>query len=448
MTSNNNKVELQRVLAWVGNPPAHWKIDRLKWSVAGLFNGVWGEEPNGEEDIICVRVADFDRTRFTVVDTPPTIRAVQVKERTNRTLRRGDLLIEKSGGGDNQPVGCVVHFDHAFDAVCSNFVGRMPVATGMHPRYWSYVHASLYAGRINIPAIKQTTGIQNLDADVYLNNLVPFPPFEEQCKIADYLDRETARIDGLIAAKERVLSLMAEKRRALITRAVTCGLDPKAPLCDSGIPWLGKIPKHWEVWKLAHLADIGNGSTPSRENVGYWSDGSIPWLNSSVVNQDEVIESDQFITKLALKECHLPMVQPGSVLVGITGQGKTRGQAVVLSFESTINQHLAFVAPDPSKMDSWFLRWIFSAAYDYIRAISDDAGGTKGALTCEELADMKVFVPPFAEQHAIVAHVAAETGKLDAMRMATEKTIGLLKERRSALITAAVTGRIDLSNKK
>jgi len=279
----------------------------------------------------------------------------------------------------------------------------------------------------------------------FIGNLpVPIPDWPTQRAIADYLDRETARIDALIAAKERVLALLAEKRRALITRAVTRGLDPDAPLRDSGIPWLGEIPAHWETWKVGHLARVGNGSTPERDNAAYWSEGTFPWLNSSVVNQDEVTSSDQFVTDAALRECHLPRLQPGTVLVAITGQGKTRGQAVVLSMEATINQHMAFVAPDPNLINSWFLRWSFYRAYDYLRSISDDAGGTKGALTCEDVANLKIVVPPLDEQLSIVKHIARETAKLDALRATTERTIALLKERRAALIAAAVTGQIDV----
>lgn len=279
----------------------------------------------------------------------------------------------------------------------------------------------------------------------FIGNMpIPVPGATKQRAIADYLDRETARLDALVAAKERVLGLLAEKRRAVITRAVTRGLDPRVPLRDSGIPWLGEIPAHWEIWKVAQFATIGNGSTPNRDNAEYWTDGTIPWLNSSVVNQREVTDSDQFITAVALRECHLPLVKSGSVLVGITGQGKTRGQAVVLSFEATINQHIAFITPKVGVLDSWFLRWVLFAAYDFLRSISDDAGGTKGALTCEEVAALRVPLPAVDEQRAIVAHIAAETGTLDALRSATERTIALLKERRAALIAAAVTGQIDL----
>ena len=281
----------------------------------------------------------------------------------------------------------------------------------------------------------------------FIGNLpVPVPDPDTQTAIADYLDRETARLDALVAAKQRLLTLLTEKRRAIITRAVTRGLDSRAPLRDSGIPWLGEIPAHWDVWKIGHLASVGNGSTPRRDRAAYWTDGAIPWLNSSVVNQAEVTRAEQFVTALAVRECHLPAVNSGAVLIAITGQGKTRGQAVVLSMEATISQHLAFVQPDPSRMRPWFLRWALFAAYPFLRSISDDAGGTKGALTCEDVGNLRVPVPSPSEQAAILDHVAALTGRIDSLWAATEKTLSIIKERRAALIAAAVTGRLDVGS--
>ena len=288
--------------------------------------------------------------------------------------------------------------------------------------------------------------VESLESDLVGETEIAVPELVQQRAIADYLDRETARLDTLIAAKERVLALLAEKRRTLIIRAVTRGLNERAPLRDSGIPWLREIPVHWESWKLGHFASIGNGSTPSRGNAAYWTEGTIPWLNSSVVNQYEAKKADQFITDLALRECHLPLVRSGSVLVAITGQGKTRGRAVVLSFDATINQHLAYISPDHSRLDPWFLQWTLSSAYEYLRSISDAAGGTKGALTCEDVASLRVPVPPIDEQYAIVAHITNQTSKLDRLCTATERTTALLRERRAALVSAAVTGLIDVES--
>ena len=224
---------------------------------------------------------------------------------------------------------------------------------------------------------------------------------------------------------------------------MTCGLDPHVPLRASGIPWLGKIPVHWGIWKVGHFAAVGNGSTPSRDNAEYWTEGLIPWLNSSVVNQEEVTEADQFITETAFRECHLPLVKSGSILVGITGQGKTRGQAAVLSFEATINQHLAFITPKKGVVDPWFLRWALFAAYDFLRSISDDTGGTKGALTCEEIGALRMPLPPIDEQRAIADYLNRETARLDGLVAAKERVLGLLAEKRRALITRAVTRGLD-----
>lgn len=238
---------------WLGEIPTEWTIKRLKWSVEGSFNGVWGDEPDGVDDVVCLRVADFNRNNYTISTEALTLRAIEAKQLESRKLKRGDLLIEKSGGGEKQLVGCVVYFDHDFDAVCSNFVARMPVAEGHLPRYWAYVHAGLYAGRLNYPAIKQTTGIQNLDAALYLDTLAAYPPLAEQQQIAAFLDWKTSQIDALIVKKQTLLQRLKEKRLAVITQAVTKGLNPNAPMRDSGIAWLGEVPSHWETLPIKHL---------------------------------------------------------------------------------------------------------------------------------------------------------------------------------------------------
>ena len=313
-------------------------------------------------------------------------------------------------------------------------------------RYLYYITASDRFRRLGEAAMFGAAGQKRVPEDFVRDYRVPVPPLAQQRAIADYLDRETARLDALIAEKERLLKLLTEKRQALITRAVTRGLDPNASMRDSGISWLGEIPAHWEVWKLGHVASIGNGSTPNRNNASYWTGGAIPWLNSSVVNQSEVTGADQFVTASAVQECHLPLVKADSVLIAITGQGKTRGRAVVLSIDSTINQHLAFIQPERSRLRPCFLRWTLFAAHDFLRNISDDAGGTKGALTCEQVANLRVPIPPPDEQAVILDHIAAFTERFDLLRTAAESTISIIKERRTALVAAAVTGRIDVGD--
>jgi type I restriction enzyme S subunit len=270
------------------------------------------------------------------------------------------------------------------------------------------------------------------------------PTLSEQTAIATFLDHETGKIDVLIAEQEKLLTLLAEKSQATISHAVTKGLDPNAPMKDSGVAWLGEVPRHWRTCPLKLLGRIGNGSTPSRDNPDYWAEEGFPWLNSSVVNHDEVTEAQQFVTPLALKECHLPIVVPPALLVGITGQGKTRGMATRLAFTATVNQHLAYIKPDESTLTSPYLLSVLESAYKHLRTESDGAGSTKGAITCEQLGRLRIPLPPIAEQHAISAFLDTETTKLDSLKLESERAIALLKERRAALISAAVTGKIDV----
>ncbi len=164
---------------WLGAVPEHWDVRRLGTSVHGCINGIWGNDPNGREDLPCVRVAPyFDRVRLRVKLENPTLRAIAPNERNRRLLKQGDLLLEKSGGGNLQPVGVVILYDHDVEAVCSNFVALMLVSAHCDSSYLTYLHSHLYAIRLNVRSIKQTTGIQNLDSSSYLGEPVafPFPP--------------------------------------------------------------------------------------------------------------------------------------------------------------------------------------------------------------------------------------------------------------------------------
>ncbi|MBY0411495.1 MAG: hypothetical protein K2Q97_15555, partial [Burkholderiaceae bacterium] len=200
---------------WLGEVPSHWEIDRLKRSTISAKNGIWGDEAQQDKnDIPCVRVADFDRQTLRVELIEPTIRNVIERERVGRVLSRGDLLLEKSGGGENQPVGFVVLYDDSRPAVCSNFVARVQTSRAMDSSFWRYVHAAAYAVRLNTKSIKQTSGIQNLDASSYFDERAVFPPHLEQTTIAAFLDRETAKIDDLKKAFEGLITTLKEKRQA------------------------------------------------------------------------------------------------------------------------------------------------------------------------------------------------------------------------------------------
>jgi type I restriction enzyme, S subunit len=270
---------------------------------------------------------------------------------------------------------------------------------------------------------------------------LPVPPLDEQGRIAEFLADETAKIDALIAEQEKLIALLAEKRQATISRVVVKGLNGSAPMKNSGVGWLGAVPAHWKVAKLGRYARIENGTTPSRAAMEYWESGTIPWLASGEVNQLQITEASEFITKEALENCALRLLPIGTVVVGMIGQGKTRGMSAILRISATINQNLAAICPGPG-VEGAYILYVLHAMYDWLREAG--RGGNQAAMNCEMLSALRIPLPPMAEQAAIAGHIESEVAKLDSLRTEAESAIALLEERRAALITAAVTGQIDV----
>jgi len=197
--------------------------------------------------------------------------------------------------------------------------------------------------------------------------------------------------------QERLVQLTTELRNCLLQKLFTEGLVGE-PQKETEI---GYVPQSWEVLTLGSLAKVGNGSTPKRDNKDYWQGGTIPWLNSARIHDRFITEPDQFVTDLAVKECHLPRVKPGSLLIAITGQGKTLGNAALVRFETCINQHLAFAQFTSSKVIPEFMLWFMQTRYDHLRSIAQAGGSTKGALTCGYLKTYPIPVPSLEEQEEI-----------------------------------------------
>lgn len=427
---------------WLGEVPAHWRVDRLKASITSCKNGIWGDEPKGDEsDIDCVRVADFDRTKLVVEGSVPTQRWVTGSERAGRVLRRGDLLLEKSGGGEKQPVGQVVLYDRDEPAVCSNFVAKVTLATGMVPRFWMYKHAAAYACGVNVVAIKQTSGIQNLDQSQYFDERGVFPSQTEQEQIANFLDRETARIDALVAEQETLLALLAEKRQATISHAVTRGLDPNVPMKDSGIAWLGEVPAHWSTppLRLRYACDLGkmldSAKISGAHLVPYLRNMDVQW---GAVNFEGLPEMD-----ISEAEYGRYTVQSGDLLVcegGEVGRAAVVGEVEgVVGYQKALHRLRPLGNDENPKYMFYILVWAAK------RGVFDGGGqATIAHLTSEQLRAFRFPKPPNPEQDHLVRRLDAELGKLEVLRREAESATQLLRERRSALISAAVTGQIDV----
>jgi len=414
----------------------------MKWTVTGCQNGVWGDEPDGVNDLACIRVADFDRTEFRVVASEPTLRAIEPRVARSRLLSPGDLLIEKSGGGEKQLVGAVVLFAHDLRAVCSNFVARMPVADGHDPRFLCYMHAAAYSARLNLRSIKQNTGIQNLDSEAYLNEQCSLPPLDEQRTIADFLDRKTSKIDALVAKKERLIELLQEKRTALITHGVTKGLDPNAPMKPSDSPFLPELPQHWVATRVRYLCrDVADGPHFSPKYV----DDGVLFISARNVKVDGWSFDDaKHVTEADYREFSRRIVpERGDVLYT---KGGTTGIARAVDFDRRFQVwvHIAVLKLVPNRVDPFFLAYALNGKACYEQSQLYTRGATNNDLGLTRLINISIAVPPLEEQRYLVQQLDHRTRHIDQLITRVRDGRIRLREYRTALISAAVTGKIDV----
>jgi type I restriction enzyme S subunit len=278
--------------------------------------------------------------------------------------------------------------------------------------YWFLVQTS------HLQALGRGSTFMELSTDELRSLVVPHPLLKEQRTIADYLDKEVSHLDVLVASKERLLDLLGEKRRALITRAATRGLDDKIKLRDSGIPWLGEIPAHWRLRRAKFL--FYQSALPVRDD-----DEMVTCFRDGQVTLRKNRREEGFTN--AVKE--------------LGYQGIRKGQLVLHSMDA--------FAGDPIEAEvvnnyyGYLLRVM--ALSGFIQASCPAVRERAPRIRFSNFGEMFLPLPAEREQRAIVAHIRAETTKLDAMRLATERTIVLIKERRAALITAAVTGQLKIA---
>ena len=272
------------------------------------------------------------------------------------------------------------------------------------------------------------------DWDFIGNMSVPIPEWRKQRAIADYLDRETARLDALVGEEERLLGLLAEKRRALITRSVTHGLDPNVSLRDSGIPWLGEIPAHWETERARWLFR----ERDERSDTGEEDLLTVSHLTGVTLRSEKDVNMFEAATKEGYKICLSGDLVINTMWAWMGAMGVSSLDGIV---SPAYNVYEPKAHLDPSYVDA-LVR--LSAFAQEVTRYSKGVWSSRLRLYPEGFFAVSLPVPPLSEQREIVAHIANETCKLDGLRDATERTTVLLKERRTALISAAVTGQIDM----
>lgn len=420
--------------------PRHWRVQRLKF-LAHIQTGLAKGKDHGELETIEVpylRVANV-QDGYLALDDMATME-VPVGDLSRYLLRPGDVLMNEGGDFDKLGRGHVwqgeiepcIHQNHVF-AVRPH---------GVRPEWLSAYTGSAAAQFYFMSRSKQSTNLASISSSNLMELPIPVPPDEEQAVLLAAMARETARIDALIEKKTRFIELLREKRQALTTQAVTQGLDPKVPMKDSGVEWLGQVPAHWKTTRIRYVAKLESGHTPDKQNPDYWTNCDIPWISLSDSEQlrrvDYVSDTSKMINADGLANSSARLLPQGTVVMT---RDATVGLSAITATTMAVSQHLVAWVPGKDVASEYLLR-VVRAMEPWLHQLS--TGTTIATIGMDAIKSLVMPLPPLQEQQEIAHAVQSRSESLTALLNKTQRSVELLKERRAALITAAVTGQIDL----
>jgi type I restriction enzyme S subunit len=419
---------------WLGQVPERWAVKK--------FRHLFRESPEKiEREVVGPMLSVSGYRGIEVKDYDDENRRRLEEELVGYRIVRVGQLVVNSMWLNYAGLGVSAHEGHVSPAYRCYWIGETLADRFAHHLLRSGLYVQGYTQLL--------TGIRPNSLQISRDDLMEFPvlvpSMPEQTSIAAFLDRETAKIDALVAEQQRLMELLKEKRQAVISHAVTKGLNPTAPLKPSGIEWLGDMPAHWNLQRVKSVSSfITSGPRGWSERIR--EEGQL-FIQSGDLNDSLQIEFGTAKRVVAEDDAESSRTRlaDGDVVVCITG-AKTGNVAVcaVVPEQAYVNQHLCLVRPNSAVLPAFLAILLKSRIGQTCFDLSQY--GLKQGLSLENVKNAPVIVPPIPEQTAIVSFLSAETDRLDTLAAEAQRAIDLLQERRTALISAAVTGQIDIRN--
>jgi len=423
---------------WLGQVPAHWDVVRLKQACEVFPSNVDKHSRDDEPQVFLCNYTDVyynekitqDMTFMSATATPDQI--------SRFALRAGDTIITKdSETADDIAISAYVPQDLP-GVVCGYHLSMIRPKSGVSGAFVKRFFDSAY---LKAKAAVSANGLTRVGLGQYaIDNLeVPLPPVAEQALVASFLDDETAKIDALVAEQERLIELLKEKRQAVISHAVTKGLDPSVPMKDSGVEWLGEVPAHWEVKQVRQITQILRGKFTHRpRNDPAFYDGDYPFIQTG-----DVTGAKRYITEfkqtLNDKGAGVSKEFPRGTLVMTIAANI--GDVAILDFPAFFPDSIVGLVPGLS-VDLMYLFYLVKSMKQPLEM--NASVSTQMNLNAEQIGSLSACCPPIREQQKIVQHLDSNCEGIDRLIDEAQVATTLLQERRTALISAAVTGQIDV----
>jgi type I restriction enzyme S subunit len=424
---------------WLGNIPSHWNSVKIKrkYKIVNGSTPSSADSINWGGDIIWITPADFSQANFGYIKTSQR----QITE--EGLISCGTTLIPKKSIviSTRAPIGEVVQ---SAQELCTN-QGCKSLVLDSDNAYERFHYYALLCNSEKLNSLGLGTTFMELSKNDLGNFYVPIPPMDEQIQIANILDHKTTQIDRLIEKKKALIEKLNEKRIALITQAVTKGLNPDAPMKSSGVDWLGDVPAHWDIAKFKF--HIGFQEGPGIMAVDF-RDSGVPLLRIRNVQSDYVNLDDCNYLDPEKVESQWPHFKCKIEDLLISGSAST-GLVCEITEDSVgaiVYTGLIRLWPETGKVAKEYIRWLVSSGMFFSQIDMFKTGSTIQHFGPEHLNRMLITVPPLEEQQSISEYIKISLSKIDKMISINSQAIERLTEYRTALITAAVTGKIDVSS--
>lgn len=424
---------------WVGVLPDHWHSTKIKYGYKITLGKMLQKEMKAYDDEL--------KPYLKAINIQPEGVWLDVVE--NMWFSQGDLRSLRLVGGDvliseGGDVGrAAIWKDELPECYIQNAINRarpLKDRSSSYLYYWMIMLKS--SGFIDILCNKAT--IAHYTAEKLESSQLFIPPYREADLISSFLDHETAKIDTLIEKQQQFIQLLKEKRQAAISHAVTKGLNPNAKMRDSGVEWLGEVPDHWDVRSVSHASSkITNGYVgPTRDIL---VDEGVSYVQATHIKNGSVNFDGAYFVRPEWSDAHSKSIlSRGDVLIVQTGAG-TGDVGLVSELEEGFNCHaLIIVQPVDAVISGEYLSMVLQSQYGYSTLYSIRTGGMHPHLNCGEVQYVKLPMPPRYEQDEITGYISEQIQKFDLLVNKQLNAISLMQERRTALISAAVTGKIDV----
>jgi type I restriction enzyme S subunit len=425
-------------VAWLGEVPEHWNKGRLRW-LSRIYSGGTPDKTNQDYWTNgTIPWLNSGAVNQCMISEPSDFISQEAYENSStQWINPGSLLIALAGQGKTK--GMVAQL--AIEATCNQSMAAIVPENEITPRFLFWWLTSNYQNIRNISGGDLRDG---LNLELIGNIQCPLPESKEQTIISSFLDQETSRIDTLISEKVRLISLLQEYRQALISHAVTKGLDPNVKMKDSGVEWLGKVPEHWVMSNIKHI--VSTPVTDGPHETPEFLDQGIPFVSAEAISTG-IIDFEKVRGFISIEDHRRYSLKYSPKLhdIYMVKSGATTGVTAIVETDTKFNiwSPLAVIRCSPMGNPYFILNVIRSRNFQEAVALNWSYGTQQniGMGTIENLA---IPIPPFKEQTAIVSFLNQETSRIDTLISEARKFIDLLKVYRSSLITAVVTGKIDV----